>query len=81
MQAAKRAFTQLARKGYNGEACEIKFTIQECTQGKDKKQKTYRGERMELDTPQTIERGGQKYTIRYKNVVKSVKSTGGEDAE
>ncbi len=73
MQAAKKTFTQLARKVCGGEACDFTFTIQESTQGSDKKQFSYTGERVELEEPQTINRAGAEYAIRFKNNVKAVK--------
>ncbi len=72
MQAAKKAFTLLARNQYDGHACECTFTIQESTQGSNKKRRTYYGKRVELDEPQTIERNGAQYTVRFSNIVKQI---------
>ena len=73
MQAAKKAFTQLARKAAKGGACEYTYTIQESTHNSDKKQRCYHGTRVKLETPQQVTRAGVVYNIEHSNVVRSVK--------
>ena len=72
MQGAKKCFGQIAKKVFNGQECELTFTIQECTQGSDKDQYTYSGVRTRLQTPRIIIRQGAEYPVNYENVVKSV---------
>ncbi len=79
MQAAKKCFTQLCRKVALGKACEFAFTIQESTQGSEKKQRSYKGVRSELDEPQEIVRANTSYIIRFKNDVKSLSKTSEEE--
>jgi hypothetical protein len=75
MQAAKKCFTQLSRKTASGKECEFTYTIQESTQGSDKKQHTYHGSRVKLAEPEMVERAGTTYPINFKNHVKAVKSS------
>lgn len=75
MQAAKKAFTQLARRVNEGAECEYTFTIQESTQGCKKAKRSYHGKRVKLDEPQTVQRSNTSYTIRFKNDVRSVGGT------
>ncbi len=73
MQAAKKAFTRIARAATEGGECTYIFSIQETTQGSVKKVFTYKGVREELETPQIIKKGETEYKIRFRSVVRSYK--------
>ena len=55
--------------------CEIIFSIRECTRGSNQKEYFYKGQRMELDEPNTITIKGtdgkddKEITYRYNNKV------------
>ena len=75
MQAGKKAFGKLARQMYGKDGtCTIRFTIQKCTQGGDKKKYSYVGKRVKLETPQVINRAGSEYYVSFKNDVKTDKT-------
>lgn len=73
-QAAKKAFSQLAKRLHGNDPCEIRFSIQECTQGSDKKVYVYVGQRTKLDTPQVINKAGSEYQVSFVNKVKAIKT-------
>lgn len=75
MQAAKKAFTGLcniahSKLKYEGE-CSYIFTIQETSQGSKKKEFTYIGERLRLETPQKVTKNGTEYFVRFRSPVRS----------
>jgi len=83
MQAAKKAFTKIARavRGGNDEASYI-FTIQETTRGSKKEQFPYIGERVRQTEPRVIEKKSvnkegkevvTSYRIEFKSNVKAFK--------
>jgi len=75
MQAAKKAFTRIARAGAGKGPCTYIYSIQETTQGSAKKVFRYTGERKELDKPQMIKKGDTTYPIKFRSNVRSYKET------
>ena len=71
-QAALKAFNRYCR---NGELthCVRRFTIEEFTRGKPKKQFHYVGTRKKLTKPIEVERNGVVYKIHYKSTVHKAK--------
>ena len=68
-QAAIKAFNWYCRKtGLN--TCMRRFTIEEITRGKNRKQFHYVGTRRKLDPPKEIERSGKKYLVHYESTVR-----------
>lgn len=76
MQAAKKAFTQIAKayqKASGNEESEFSFSISETTRGSARKTFSYTGSRVRLETPQVIKKQGTEFEIRFHNEVKAVK--------
>jgi|APSaa5957512535_1039671.scaffolds.fasta_scaffold134710_3 hypothetical protein len=72
MPAARKAFSQLCRvKNIKGR-CAFYLTIQETTQGSDKKQYTYKLIRVKLAEPILIGEGDAQRRIEYKTEAKSM---------
>jgi hypothetical protein len=72
MPAARKAFSQLCRvKNIRGR-CAFYLTIQETTQGSDKKQYTYKLIRVKLAEPIVIGEGDAQRRIEYKTEAKSM---------
>ena len=72
MPAARKAFSQLCRvKNIKGR-CAFYLTIQETTQGSDKKQYTYKLIRVKLAEPILIGEGDAQRKIEYKTEAKSM---------
>jgi hypothetical protein len=76
MQAAKKAFTRIAKAGddkKNKSECAYIFSIQETTQGSTKKVFVYRGTRRALETPQVVKKGDTTYNIYFDSDVRAYK--------
>lgn len=72
MPAARKAFSELCRvKNIRGR-CAFYVTIQETTQGSDKKQYTYKLVRVKLAEPIVLGEGDAQRTIEYKTEAKSM---------
>lgn len=67
-QAALKAFNQYCRKA-ELKRCERRFTLEEMTRGKPRKQFHYTGTRKRLDPPKEINRGGSVYYVHYDSKV------------
>ena len=67
-QAAIKAFNWYCRKtGLN--ACKRRFTIEEITRGKPRKQFHYVGTRRKLQPPKMVERQGKVYPVHFESTV------------
>jgi hypothetical protein len=68
-QAASKAFTRICRDKKVGAGRKIKFSVTETTNGSAKKTYNYTGKRQKLKTPIIREIDGNKFTIKYKNII------------
>ena len=68
-QAALKAFNQYCRKA-DLDGCVRRFTIEEITRGKARKQFHYVGTRKKLVPPKEIERAGKTYLVHYESNVR-----------
>ena len=75
MQAAKKAFTQIARASGQEESS-FSFSVVESTSGSSGKEFHYQGSRSRLAEPQFINKAGTQIPINFKNEVKSRKVEG-----
>lgn len=71
-QAAAKAFNWYCRKTGLA-ACTRKFTMEEMTRGKPRKQFHYVGSRQKLAVPKEIERNGTPYSIHYETTIRKAK--------
>lgn len=70
-QAALKAFNWYCRKT-DLKTCNKRFTIEEITRGKTRKQFHYVGSRSKLSPPKTVIRRGAEYIVQYKTSVHKV---------
>ena len=68
-QAAAKAFNWYCRKT-DLSTCKRRFTIEEITRGKDRKQFHYVGSRKQLCPPKEVDRQGTAYLVRYETSIR-----------
>ncbi len=71
-QVALKAFNWYCRKA-DLDGCVRRFTIEEITRGKPRKQFHYVGTRKKLIPPKEVERSGKTYLVHYESSVRKAK--------
>nr|QBK87245.1 MAG: hypothetical protein LCMAC201_01470 [Marseillevirus LCMAC201] len=67
-QAALKAFNWYCRKS-GLQSCKRRFSIEDITRGRSRKQFHYVGTRKQLAVPKIIERDGENYLVQYSSKI------------